>query len=413
MAFYRYQNRCLCPLGGTLPAGAAEVSEPFWPFVFLVARAPLTSRGFFTVRSLAELGEPEGVNLLPSASVDTGTDGLTRFVREHGAAALNTAFSRCFDAYGAYAALQKENPRVHIVGLGDVGGTVLTGLVLLGERLEEIGVYDPDAVKCARYEAELNQILSLRDGAQMPHVRVLEESELFKCDVLVFTATRGVPPVGEETGDVRMAQYRRNRDMLKSYARRARESGFCGLFAVVSDPVDALCRAVFRMSNQNERGEFDGNGLLPEQVRGFGLGVMRARALYYAKKEGIDASELCAYGPHGSGLIIANAPNERYDEALSLRLTKLAEEANLRLREIGVKPYIAPGLSSAAVSILRALDGDWHDAAVPLGGAYFGCRARLGANGPEVLRQPLNKALLMRITSSWGRLRRLDETWME
>lgn len=413
MAFYRYQNSCLCPLGGALPAGAAEVNEPFMPLVFLVDRAPLTSRGFFAVRSLAELGEPEGVNLLPSAPSDTGADGLTRFVRLHGAAVLNTAFSGCFDVYGAYAARRKDTPRVHIVGLGDVGGTVLTGFVLLGERLEEIGVYDSDAAKCARYEAEMNQILPLRDGARLPRVRVLEESELFDCDVLVFTATRGVPPVGEEAGDVRMAQYRRNRDMLKSYARRARDSHFCGLFAVVSDPVDHLCRAVFRMSNQNERGEFDANGLLPEQVRGFGLGVMRARAVYYAQKEGIDASELCAFGPHGSGLVIANAPNERYDEELSLRLTKLAEEANLRLRELGIKPYIAPGLSSAAVSILRALEGSWHDAAVPLGGAYFGCRARLGENGPEALRQPLNKALLLRITSSWGRLRRLDETWMD
>ena len=413
MAYYRYQNLCLCPAGGTLPPGAAEVSEPFEPLVFLLGRDPLTSRGFFAARSTAELDEPEGTNLLLPAPPDERADGLARFVREHGASALNTAFERCFGVYGAFSALQKKRPRVHLVGLGDVGGTVLTGFVLLGGSLDEIGIFDPDAVKRARYEAELNQILPFRDGGHVPHVRVLDESELFDCDVLVFTATRGVPPLGAEAVDVRMAQYRLNRDMLRSYARRARESRFCGLFAVVSDPVDPLCRAVFRMSNQNEAGEFDANGLLPEQVRGFGLGVMRARALYYAQKEGIDASALCAYGPHGGGLVVANAPDERYDDALSLRLTQLAREANLRLREIGVKPYIAPGLSSAAISILRALDGDWHDSAVPLGGAYFGCQTRLGEHGPETLRRPLNERLFTRITESWEDLRRLDETWAD
>lgn len=413
MAYYRYKNFCLCPAGGTLPAGAAEAGEPFEPLVFLLERDPLTSRGFFAVRLAAELDEPEGINLLLPAPPDERTDGLARFVREHGATALNTSFERCFGVYNTFSTLQKKRPRVHLIGLGDVGGTVLTGFVLLGENLGEIGIFDPDAVKCARYEAELNQILPFRDGGRVPRVRVLEESELFDCDALVFTATRGVPPLGAEAGDVRMAQYRLNRDMLRSYARRARESRFCGLFMVVSDPVDPLCRAVFRMSNQNEAGVFDGNGLLPEQVRGFGLGVMRARALYYAQKEGIDVSALCTYGPHGGGLVIANAPDERYDDALSLRLTKLAGEANLRLREIGVKPYIAPGLSSAAISILRALDGEWHDAAVPLGGAYFGCQTRLGDRGPEVLRRPMNERLFTRAAESWNDLRRLDETWAD
>ena len=413
MAYYRYQSLCLCPMGGSPPPGAEEVSEPFEPLVFLLQRDPLTSRGVFAVRSTAELDEPEGANLLLPAPPDERADTLARFVREHGATALNTSFSRCLSVYQAQSARAAMRPRVNLIGLGDVGGTALTGLVLLGGNLDEIGIFDPDAVKCARYEAELNQILPFRDGGRVPCVRVLGENELFDCDALVFTATRGVPPVGAEAGDVRMAQYRLNRDMLKSYARRARESGFCGLFMVVSDPVDPLCRAVFRMSNQNEAGAFDGNGLLPEQVRGFGLGVMRARALYYAQKEGIDAAAICAFGPHGGGLVIANAPDERYDDALSLRLTKLAKEANLRLREIGVKPYIAPGLSSAAISILRALAGDWHDAAVPLGGAYFGCRVRFGDLGPETLRQPLNGRLFTRIAESWKDLRRLDETWAD
>ena len=188
------------------------------------------------------------------------------------------------------------------------------------------------------------------------------------------------------------------------YARAARESGFSGLFCQISDPVDQLSRAVFLMSNQDEQGEFDGNGLMPEQVRGFGLGVMHARTLYSARREGISTEQLRVYGPHGNGLVIANAPNAGYDEPISRALTRKAETANLAVRAYGFKPYIAPGLSSAAVSVLRALRGEWHDAAVPLGGAYFGCRARLGAQGAEQMREALHPTLYQRISDSYKKL---------
>ena len=412
--FFRYEDFCFCPHGGLLPEGAVAVSKPFTPLVFLVSREPKTSRGFFAIHSIAELDEPEGVGLLLPPAQEQQTDELSDFVRLHGASVVNTAFSRWLNVLSAYFALITKRPRVNLVGLGNVGGTTALGLKLLGTGLTEIGIYDRDKKQCLRYEAELNQVLPVREDEPLPQIRVVTEDELFRCDALLFTAARAVPEVGAESGgDVRMMQYEANRALLKDYAKRARESEFCGVFCQISDPVDQLSRAMFLMSNTNEEGEFDGAGLLPEQVRGFGLGVMRARALYYAQKEGIDASALCAYGPHGGGLVVANAPDERYDDALSLRLTQLAREANLRLREIGVKPYIAPGLSSAAISILRALDGDWHDSAVPLGGAYFGCRARLGEHGPETLRQPLNERLFLRIAESWKDLRRLDETWAD
>ena len=74
------------------------------------------------------------------------------------------------------------------------------------------------------------------------------------------------------------------------------------------------------------------------------------------------------------------------------------------MRSLGFKPYLAPGLSSAAVSVLRALRGDWHDGAVPLGGAYFGCRAKLGVSGPEIRRERLHSELMQRITESYRKL---------
>lgn len=392
-SYYRYADVCLCDCGGGVPAGALACDAPFAPLVFTVRRDPARSRGLYRINDLRRLEEAERPTLLqylPSASAATP---LAALVAAHGASVLNTAFDRCWDVLQATMRRQSAF-RVHLVGLGDVGGTVLQGLVLLGHELTGIGIYDPNEALCRRYELEMNQILPLREGDTVPPVELVTLERLFDCDVLLFTASRGVPPVGEEVADVRMIQYQRNRQMLLQYAKMARESGFVGLFAQISDPVDHLCRAVFLASNKNEAGVFDAAGLLPEQIQGYGLGVMRARAGYYAAQRGIDFGKGQVFGPHGQHLLVANDAEAGYDAAASQVLTQDTVTANLQVRALGYKPYLAPGFSSAAISVLRTLRGEYHDGTLAMGGAYFGCRLRSTPQGVEPAYLELHPALL-------------------
>lgn len=393
MELKKWKQFCLCGMGGNFPADAEPADFLFSPLVFLVNRDPLRSRGWFAVSSMEELSEPEGCSVLLPPRPCEAPKKLQAFVREHGATVLNTAFANAFPFLAS--SKKQASLRVTLVGLGDVGGTLLTALKLLGRELAEIRIFDPNEAQCRRYEAELNQVLSL-DDTSLPRVTLCPQEALFDCDLFLFTASRGVPAVGAEVKDVRMAQFERNRDMLSAYAKAARDAGFRGLFCQISDPVDQLARIVFLQSNRDEAGRFDAKGLLPEQVQGFGLGVMAARAEYYAAQMGIAFSEGRVFGPHGNDLIVANHPTE-YDQTLSEALTKATVTANLRVRELGFKPYIAPALSSAAVSILRLVRGQTHYGAVPMGGAYFGCQSRMTAQGLSVLREPLHPALYARV----------------
>ena len=406
--FRRWNDICLWSEDPSFfPAGAVEADGPFVPLVLLVHRDGLTSRGIWAVRSMAEIFEEESVHcLLPVSGQQAGE--LARFVSENGAAVLNVVFSHAFDLLPRFLFPKREGLRITLVGLGDVGGTVLTGLKLLGREIDEIAVYDPNETMCRRYEMEMNQVLPELPGGRTPRVTICPEERLFNCDLFVFTASRGVPGLDSGVQDVRMAQFEANRAMLSAYARRARAAGFTGMFCQVSDPVDHLSRAVFLASNRDEDGSYDFAGLLPEQVQGFGLGVMAARAAYYAEKEGVDTAALHAYGPHGQGLIIANDPCDGYDDDLSCRLTELTRTANLRVRDLGFKPYIAPGLSSAAVSLLRLVRGQEHYGAVPLGGAYFGCLNRMTPYGVELCRETVCQPLLARLEETHRTLREFD-----
>lgn len=303
-----------------------------------------------------------------------------------------------------------ESARVNLLALGDVGGTVLTGLKLLGgDVISEIGICDIDEKVCRRWEYEMNQTAYPWDYGVLPPVKIVEREALFDCDVFVFCASKGVPPVGAEAGDVRMAQFEANRRIVADYAKMARQTGFSGLFAVVSDPVEPLCREAFLQSNRQETGNFDGKGLRPEQIQGYGLGVMNGRAAYYAGKDSRFASFLTegrAYGPHGKDLVIANSI-KGYDDKLSRELTRLAAAANLRTREMGFKPYIAPALSSAAIPILLTLRGSWHYSSVFLGGVYMGCKNRFGRYGLETEALPLPELLYNRLRYAYEQLDRI------
>jgi len=277
--------------------------------------------------------------------------------------------------------------RVHLLAVGDVGGTLLTALKLLGgDVISAIGIRDLNENTVARWTAEMGQIAWPWDYGALPEAEAVSEESLFDCDVFIFAATKAVPPVGSSVRDVRMAQLEANRPLAERFARQAREADFRGLFIVLSDPVDPLCQAAWRASNTAPDGTLDCLGLLPEQVQGFGLGVMNARAAYFAKRDPHFASFLAegrSFGPHGKGLVIANSI-QHYDDALSQELTALTLEANLRIRDLGFKPYVAPAVSSGAMQLLLTLRGQWHCGSVPLGGVWFGCRNRFTAHGLEV-----------------------------
>ena len=172
---------------------------------------------------------------------------------------------------------------------------------------------------------------------------------------------------------------------MKQYAKLARAAHFQGLWCAVSDPVDPLAKTAYLESNKDENGVWDGKGLRPEQVQGFGLGVMNARAAYFAKRDPRLASFLTegrSFGPHGTGLFIANSI-DHYDEEVSRELTHRTVTANLVMREIGFKPYVAPALSSGALSILLTLRGAWHCGSVFLDGVFMGVKNRYTPAGVE------------------------------
>ena len=298
--------------------------------------------------------------------------------------------------------------RLQIAGLGDVGRTVAAGLrVLGGEVLESVGIFDLNEAQALRLEMELNQIQAPCGNKPMPAVTVCGQEDLFDCDVFLYCATKSVPPVGGSVADVRMAQYDANRGIVGIYARQAADRHFRGLFGVVSDPVDLLCMAALRESVNGEQ------PLHPEQVQGFGLGVMYARAAYYAAKAAADgdlpaawfAGEGRVFGPHGAGLVAANSiKEEHYDQNASLQLTDRTVHANQEMRALGFKPYIAPAFSSAAFSVLAAVSGKWCDSARYLNGLYFGARNRTLSSGTQWEDDILPDALWLRVEEAYRAL---------
>lgn len=410
--YHRIDGKLVCaaqPLDGFAPArpGAEDCR-------FLFQRPFAACREAFAVGDLRQLAMAEedvswlDAGALPAVAPDYYLQGLI-------AARRLRAVNRAHPRWRALLdAPQLPRPcRVHVLALGDVGANLLVGMRLLGGGcVSRLGIFDLEAKRAARWEFELNQIMTPDDTPPMPEVEIIRQEQLFDCDVFIFCASAGVPGLDAGVADVRMAQYAANRRIIAGYARQARQARFRGLFAVVSDPVDLLCRAAYMESNRGADGGFDGQGLLAAQVQGYGLGVMYARAAYYAKKQPRFASFLrdgAVYGPHGGGLVVADSLTD-YDDARARELTSLVTQANLHMRNLGFKPYVAPALSSGALAILATLRGEWHHGATLLGKVFFGARTRHTPAGVETDCRPLPPPLRARLSAA---ARELEEAAKE
>ena len=94
-----------------------------------------------------------------------------------------------------------------------------------------------------------------------------------------------------------------------------------------------------------------------------------------------------------------------YDHNASLVLTEKTVASNLKTRALGFKPYIAPALSSGALSLLAVLEGSWQYSSLSFGSAFLGVRNRLTAEGREIEDLPLDDALFARIESAYDDLK--------
>ena len=408
MYYYRYGETVFASLLPDLPLEPAERPAAGSPGLFLIDRDPVAGRSSFCVSDARQLAaKTEDVSWLDPSRMGVSAPALPKRIQHTIDArllrAINIRHPRWADFAKAPTMQLPGRLRVNLLAVGDVGSTLLTALKLLGsDCIERIGICDLNQKAVARWVTEMEQVSWPWDYDALPVVEPVAAEDLFRCDVFLFAATRGVPPVGGGVRDVRMAQFGATRPPLEAYALHARQAGFRGLFIVLSDPVDPLCKAAYLASNKGEDGQWDGQGLRAEQIQGFGLGVMNARAAYFAKQDPRFRSFLVdgrSYGPHGQGLVIANSLSH-YDDGLSRELTELVATANLRIRELGFKPYVAPAISSGAMQLLLTLRRNWHCSSVALGTVWFGVRNRLTSAGLEIETASLPTPLFERLRAT-------------
>ena len=126
--------------------------------------------------------------------------------------------------YHYYGNEEGKGVRVHILAMGDVGGTLALAMKLTSRDIvSEIGICDINKAVLQRWEQELNQIVMPEEPDAFPPVRIIDGNDTFDCDVFVFAASKGIPPVGSQVRDVRMAQFESNASLVKYYARMARD----------------------------------------------------------------------------------------------------------------------------------------------------------------------------------------------
>jgi len=371
---------------------------------YLTKMDPKISRRGFVLTSLSQLySEGENLSLLVEEDIDFEIPNwIVSLFHNKKIKVININYENWRDELLPLP----SKWRINVMALGDVGSTLTMGLRLLGNNID-IGIYDRSKERLQRWEYELNQIRIPFKETQLPKVRIINEEDLFNCDMFVFCASKGIPPVGTSNVDVRMVQFESNSQIISEYAKLAREKNFKGIFSVVSDPVDPLCKVAFLESNKDQNGNFDFNGLGANQIIGYGLGVMNARACYYSELDPKLDSYLYdgqVFGPHGQGLIVVNSMLN-YDEELSNSLTEKTLNANLEVRKLGFKPYVAPSLSSGALSILATINGEYFYGSSLMGEAFIGAKMRLTNMGIEIPRYKMQEKLFNKLCETYNQLR--------
>lgn len=135
--------------------------------------------------------------------------------------------------------MEVNTSKVAIIGAGSVGSTLAFDLCLKG-AITEIALIDSNREKA---EAE---ILDIKQGSPLGRSVKIEAAEYESCrDARIAIITAGAR---QKPGETRVDLMERNVGIMKSIVKSILDSGFGGIFLVITNPVDVLTWVTFAES---------------------------------------------------------------------------------------------------------------------------------------------------------------------
>ena len=184
--------------------------------------------------------------------------------------------------------MKLANSKVAIVGCGLVGSSTAFSLVTQG-ICDEVWMIDINEEKA------LGEVRDLKNAIQYLNrnvkVKVGHYEECADVDIVIIAA--GAPP---KPGQTRLDTLELSANICKSIVTPIMQSGFDGIFIVISNPVDMIAHYVYKLS-----------GLPKNQVIGTGTSLDSARlSNFIADMVNVDPRSVHAYsmGEHGDSQMV-------------------------------------------------------------------------------------------------------------
>lgn len=174
--------------------------------------------------------------------------------------------------------------KVMIVGTGNVGASI--GYALLNQRtaINELVLVDQNTADAEGEALDLNDCLAV--SPSFMKIRAGDYSDAENCDIIIITAGAAQKP-----GETRMDLLQKNAQIMQSIINPIMQSGFSGIFLIVTNPLDIMTHLAWQFS-----------GLPHEQVIGSGTVLDSARLRRrIASRLGVHPKSVHAYqiGEHG------------------------------------------------------------------------------------------------------------------
>ena len=248
-----------------------------------------------------------------------------------------------------------DKRKIGIIGCGSVGMSYAFALLTSG-LANELVLIDRNSERIKGEAKDLNHGLAYTPEKMTVYAG--DYSDLFDADLAVICA--GGP---HHKGETRLDLAGRNTDILCDIVPRIVDSGFNGIYIVVTNPVDVMTRVTFELS-----------GAAPEKVIGSGTTLDSARLRFLCGRYfGIDPRNVHAYvvGEHGdsefvlwsSAMIATKTVREIINESKGKYFFEDMQSIEEEVRRsaysiIKAKGSTCYGIATALIRITRAIYGD-------------------------------------------------------